>query len=212
MMKPFYTTIIILVSFGLVCCKDKVQKNQNQRFTYDVPSDGMGKGSLFESIKLIRDSLKLDTLENGYDSLQIRIWLGYSFTYKQQLIILKNHKGNWNAYYFEIKPHYYERTDSLISFEKYVAKKNPKMLWQDFIKTLYSYKILTLPDYSRIKGYKAPALHGNGIVIEVSDMHSYRLYSYPLPKLAQEFSEAKNIENILNLLTQEFDIKLLGSI
>lgn len=194
-------------------CKNNLNEIDNQQigFTSDIATDTKGKQSLFESIKLIRDSLKLDTLENGYDSLQIRFWIGYSFTSKQQVIILKNQQGNWKSYYCEYMPHYIKNTDSLIYFEKNIINKVPKSSWNTFIDKLYSYDVLILPDYSKLTDYPIPN-DANGITIEVSTKNSYRLYHYPSPGLARGFSEARNMENILNLVIQELDIKLLASI
>jgi len=90
-MKFFISLLSILtLNFAPFLAKNKIANYQNEEFKRDLPDDGMGKGSLFQSLAFISDSLKLDTLENGYDSLQIRLWFVFpGVTFKQQLIILK---------------------------------------------------------------------------------------------------------------------------
>ncbi|NNV54748.1 hypothetical protein [Limnovirga soli] len=215
-MKQF--TIICLIGISLFSEKCDLQTNQSKLnpedlFQKEVPYDGMSKGSLFASITFIRDSLKLDTLEKGFDSLQIRIWLGYSFTSRQQLIILKNSKGNWKSYYYEFNPYYFyrEKEDSLLYFEKSIIEKKPKVSWNDFMNRLYGNQILTLPQYKKIKNYEIPN-DPNYISIEISTETYYRLYQYASPIFGSKVPEAKYVENIINIITNEFDIRLYAPI
>lgn len=202
------TSFFIIITIILLSCTHSSKNSQIMTFKRDLPPDSTGKNSLFASIIFIRDSLQLDTLENGFDSLQIRIWLKYTSDLKQKSIIIKNKKGTWSAYYYEFKPKYYFGTDSLLYFEKHISEKYPKISWHDFMDKLYRYKISTLPDFTKVKGYYYPATHNDVVAIEVSTVNEYRLYNYPSPALMTEFSEAKNVEKILNLITQEFDIFL----
>src|ERR1700744_4521796 len=98
--------------------KEWEKLNQTTGFIREVSLDTKGKGSLLKSLDFIRDSLRLDTLENGYDGLQIRIWYGYSFTYRQQVIVIKNQGGTWSGNYYQFQPHYFKLSDSLLYFEK----------------------------------------------------------------------------------------------
>jgi hypothetical protein len=179
-------------------------------FIRDIPKDPDGKQDLYNSIVILRDSLKLDTLENGFDSLQIRIWFTYPFTDRQQLVILSRKHKQWEYKYIDYKPHYIkiQNKDSLIYIEKRAILKSPKGSWNEFTDSIYYFNIMTLPDYSTLKNYTLPT-DPDGKIFEIGTKHEYRLYYYPSSTLSTEFRESRDVNNIVRLFEKEFDFKRL---
>ncbi len=74
------STGLILVSALFFCCNDKSEiklenNNEVKTFHQDIPLVKGDFSSLYTGTIWTRDFLgELDTLENGYDSLQIRLW------------------------------------------------------------------------------------------------------------------------------------------
>jgi hypothetical protein len=62
MRKGKLSFIFIAILLTVVSCENKSNKRQNSVFVHDLPSDGKGKSSLFHSIEIIRDFLRLDKI------------------------------------------------------------------------------------------------------------------------------------------------------
>jgi len=176
----------------------------------DIPVDKKGNKVLSYISKVRATSLlKLDTLENGFDSLQIRIWYGYARIDSGQLFVLKNVNGKWNAEMLTLVYHMSRNEDSLLSIGKSSISGEPKSGWISFYNRLFKLKVMSLPDMRKISNYPDIA-DGNGISIETAIISKYRYYSYQEPIYAQErVKEARNIEQILELIESEFDFKRL---
>ena len=82
--------LILLISSGALCkCAYTpepryVNKTIAPGFFRDVPEE-----YFYEFINQDAFALQLDSLEAGYDSLQIRIWLGHSLARVRHVVILK---------------------------------------------------------------------------------------------------------------------------
>jgi hypothetical protein len=186
----------------LFSCTSNVNNKLNRSFFRDSFPEKEGK-ELFESINKIRDSLKLDTLENGFDSLQIRIWLADA--HKQEVIIIKNKKGVWDAEFILFRPILNKKMDSVLFFAKNMIRKEPKEPWPSLINKLINYHILTLPDQGRLSGYEHP-YDGLNTTFEIATKTVYRLYSYHEPGVNKQLQQARDVVNILDTIKSEFDV------
>lgn len=204
MKRNHYPLILVLVCAWQCQNSTTGQKDPDQSIVRDLPPDGMEPGSLFASLKLIRDSLRLDTLENGFDSLEIRIWLSYSFTLRQQLVVIKSQRGTTTGCFYDFEPQLNSSGDSLDSFRITRVPKYPNSSLSYFLDTLYVYRILTLPGYEKSEKY-LDSTHPNEMTVEVATKNKYRLYQYPIPTY-QLSGDARTIKDILKLITNEFNI------
>lgn len=159
--------------------------------------------------RLIAEKLGLKTLEEGIDSIEVRIWCGYAALDSAQLVIIRNLEGRWRAELYSLVFEIVDNQDELTSFSKEPILAKPKSGWQRFSKELFSLGITTLPDVDKVEGY--PQHTGrDGFVIEVAKKEKYRIYSYPEPYTRQEkFWQARNMVSIIELLKQEFGFKQL---
>jgi hypothetical protein len=91
-----------------------------------------------------------------------------------------------------------------------VIKTNvvPKNGWTNLIIGLYKNQIKTLQDMNNIEGLDDSWTDGWGCSIEIGAKEKYRFYNYHSPEhFEKEFSQAKNMVNIVNLVQTEFGIK-----
>jgi hypothetical protein len=206
--------LISLISFlitVLYSCKAQVQSpvlnsesNRRDTILKEIPINKNGKQSLYYKITKEKiNELGLDSLESGYDSLQIRIWFDYSLAFKKHLIVLKRNSGVWHGEFYTYK--YYLSTNTI--GEKSKNNVTPKSGWNHFVKELFGLKIISLPN-----GLEIPGLGGGedgaSYNIEVATKNLYRYYSYWSPKSTEnKFWQAKNMVQIIKLLEREFNFK-----
>src|SRR5580692_4519236 len=59
------------------------------QFIRDIPKQKYEASTLLAGVRATKDSLGLDNLENGYDSLQIRMWFTYPMSDSEQVLTIK---------------------------------------------------------------------------------------------------------------------------
>jgi hypothetical protein len=157
----------------------------------------------------VENKLGLYALENGFDSLEIRIWLGYAGTDKEQLIIIKNDSKQWLSSIHLLTYVYIINRDSLTARSDSINNKVPKIGFARLIDSLNYWKVSSLPDMSDVPNYQT-SIDGSAITVEIATKKSYRIYTYQNPYFQQDkFEEARNIERIIEILEREFDFKRL---
>jgi hypothetical protein len=196
--------ILFLIIYSFSPCSGQT-KGDTSKFKRDVPKE---KEGFPENLTRIYDTrqkvkkMKLDNLENGYDSLQIRIWYDYELKIEKNMLIIKCQNGVWSA----ISYIYEDRGDTIAKFRK--EHLSPKAGWNSFINELYALKIATLPDMHQIPGMEG-GLDGITYNIEYATKYQYRYYGYWGPAEFQDkYWQAKNMVKILNLIEKEFGIKM----
>jgi hypothetical protein len=157
--------------------------------------------------------LGLDSLQNGSDSLQIRIWYDYSIVRTRKLFVIKRTNSIWTAslYTMSVTDKTEKDLQELNSPEKIKLEKTenlqPKIGWDKFINKLLSLQIISLPDMYSISGMKVGMEDGMTYCIEVAMKHKYRFYSYSNPnEIKEKYWQAKNMSDIINLLNSELEV------
>jgi hypothetical protein len=141
--------------------------------------------------------LGLDKLESGFDSLQIRIWHGHGLLIPTYLHVIKRSGGKWEAFQYQIG-------DPDGSPTVTVTPLTPKSGWDNFIEKLSDLKITTLPNMTDIPGLIDNWADGTYCDIEMATTKTYRFYYYHQASgFSAQFWQAKNIVDILKLITQE---------
>lgn len=140
--------------------------------------------------------------DKGYDSIAIRLFYNYFGPEADIVEIRKNCEG-WIGQYIKIK----RRTENE-NVKVDVLKKVfviPKSGWQKFTNKIFDLGITTLPDFSEIPNYN-PSNDGHSLNVEISTKTYYRIYSYLNPKTKPDIEQAQKIEQIMDLIEQEFSI------
>lgn len=174
-------------------------------FKKEIPTFN-GSFDLFYKLKKQKeDQLKLDSLESGFDSLQIRIWYDYALFQSKDLIIIKRTKGKWTAEYFEMIVNWDpgKKTETIISNK--IKPIMPESGWDSFITKLLNLDVMTLINMEDIPGLQDSWDDGVTYNVEVAEKRLYRFYSYHLPeKFEDKYWQAKKMVQILNLISNEF--------
>lgn len=159
----------------------------------------------------IESLLKIPSLENGFDSLEIRIWYAYALRDKEQLVIIKHTDTSWSAELNTLTFHYSKNNDSILSISKQSISKYPKSGWNSFLLNLNKLDFYTLPDYKQIQNYDT-GTDSDAITIEFATKNKYRIYTYIQPSMyTTKFKEAVQIECIMELIEREFEFLRLRS-
>lgn len=211
-------TVILLLSFVLSYC---TFQNSNNNFSLvkcdttlnlDTPSFSRFNvinryGKFNPAVRFIQFDTKKAGLKNyinGYDSIAIRLWYQYSGS-ESEIVEIRKHCTGWVADFFTIKTHM-EQDDTIVNIISKRIGQEPKSGWANFTKKLFELNITTLPDFSEIPEYNA-ANDGQSVDVEISTNKYYRVYSYLGPKTKPEIKEAKNLEEIMELIETEFGVK-----
>jgi hypothetical protein len=174
-------------------------------FKKEIPTYPSGGADIFYRLaKTKQKQLGLDSLESGFDNLQIRIWYDFSLVKERNLVVITNRDTKWQATIYNLEVDWDGHTETILS--KTVKQVTPKSSWDILLKKLMNFKILTLPDQNDIPNYGGGA-DGNTYNIEVATKNQYRFYGYWEPQMYQDkYWQAKSMANILKLINQEFDV------
>ena len=71
-------------------------------------------------------------LENGFDSLGIRMWYSPAYVDSIKLISIKNINSKWVAHVSDYKIYYNKNRNLIDSLSGVTRKKDPKSGWQYF--------------------------------------------------------------------------------
>jgi len=167
----------------------------------DIPLNK--QDSSYKNLKKdIENKLGIGSIEDGFDSLQIRIWtIGYK-SFDENLIMISNTKGIWSAKILLIN-FKYDKSNTLVAIDKQITNNEPKSSWNTFVDSLIKYDILTLPDYTTLPNYSVMA-DSKGTTVEIATKDRYRIYSYPDVDLhISKSPEAYKIHQILKFLSKE---------
>lgn len=178
----------------------------------DIPVDKKGRSILFDRLRVARDSIGgLDVLENGFDSLQIRIWYSYAFKDSSQILIIRSSQQQWSAQLITNAWSEHSKEGRTV-LKKDIRQLRPQNGWQQLIYKLWGLKFPTLPDYSSIAGYPE-TMDGDQVIVEIATRKNYRMFSYKDPILAKaSIKEAKMMVEILKLLEKELQFHQLRGI
>jgi hypothetical protein len=191
------SAIFLCTVFSIATCLGQA----NKPFLKDVPVPYRGTLPYYYRNKSkVEEKMGLRSIENGFDSIQVRIWYGYGRTDSSQLVVLTKTQAGWKSIFYNFK--YYiddiKRKIDSIGIQK--EFRTPKSGWQSFSSNLFGLSITTLPDNTSLRYYPDYA-DGSDIIIEVATKTYYRIYHYTGPHLSfGKIKQADKIESILKLI------------
>jgi len=147
-----------------------------------------------------RWNLNLDTLEFGFRTLQIRIWLGNTMARVNHVVVIKRLNNEWFGLLYKLKRNETE-------YESAIENIKPKAGWNNLIDSLEKLKLFSIDNRLDSKDYD-----GNGggdipfHIVEISTPTKYHSYEYDiLDGYTERFWQVKNVQLISELLEHEFD-------
>jgi len=212
------TILIICMQSNISCDFKKGEENilaiQKDSSIIDIPKNKQGNYRLmYRMCKQDEKLLGLDSLQIGFDSMQIRIWFEPGMFYKKQMIILKNSHGSWEGQLISWTLDYgNENSPKHTIIDKKIENIYPKSGWDKYITELIRLNIITLPDDSNIKGVESGGGDLRITSIEIATKTMYRFYTYTEPDgYNKQFKELQDIENIIHHTGKEFPQILIAA-
>jgi hypothetical protein len=203
MKSRFLLALILIV---LTACG--THHANNRVVIKEIPQWNNGVKDLFYRLDVQKSKqLKLDDIENGFDSLQIHIWYEYSLADIRKLIVLKYRNKKWSGSYYYIHADwkYQTETDSVTKFT--LTPLKPRSGWGPFTKSILNRGIVTLPNLEKIIPPNISFTDGSTCNIEIATKNQYRYYRYLYyPEFAKQYWQAKNMYEILDIIKAEFGI------
>jgi len=167
--------------------------------------------------RILDSSLKLSSLENGFDSIQIRIWYGCPQCKEDMFVILKNEDKSWSAQISKLKITSLDSNcpDFRFCYSYYYKNKTqlkkPRSGWKSFIDSLFNLKILSMEDQGWPPNFFPGHTDVGGMFVELATKNTYRQYKYIDPRTWKgsdpNYWKAENVIKIMRLLNKEFDIE-----
>jgi hypothetical protein len=205
--------ILTLTAWFFAACKGETNPTPHsiafadttKPFKKEIPTYQNGGVDLFyELAKTKQKQLGLDSLEHGFDNLQIRVWYDFALVRERKLVIITNKDTSWTATIYDLQVDWDGRTETILS--KQVKQVTPKSGWAAFSRQLLNLKVLTLPNQFDIPNYGG-GNDGRTYNVEVATKNQYRFYGYWEPQeYRDKFWQAKNMADILSLFEQELGV------
>ncbi len=206
--RIFIFTIMLLFFFS---CKGQAQSSNSsivfadttKPFKKEIPTYKNGRVNIFyELAKTKQKQLGLDSLEKGFDNLQIRVWYDFALVRERILVIITNKDTVWTATIYYLNVDWDGKTETILS--KRIKQVTPKSGWAAFSKKILDLQIITLPNQDDVKDY-GRGFDGRTYNVEVATKNQYRFYCYWEPQANQnKHWQAKNMADILDLFEKEF--------
>ena len=196
---------IKLILFLIICGCYGQSKHIETEIKKEIPTWSDGEVDLFYKLtKQKREQLKLRDLEEGFDSLQIRVWIDYSLIDFRELYTFEYQNNKWEGVYYFMRTDWNSSnlTETITETKRKII--NPKSGWKDFSNKLIELEITTLPNMGDIEGLVDGWTDGTTYNVEIGTKNNYRFYSYHLPDKFTEFWQAQNMVEILKLIEEEF--------
>ena len=205
----FFLPILVTVFITVNSCLDSPKKKLapetvGQRVIKKIPKDRYGRNyPYYNMAQEYTKDVGLNPLNDGFDSIFLRIW--YPYRSNVQVIDIKKIVEKWDAEYHSMEIDLIN--DKLHAVNIKTQQIHPESGWNSFTSNLFSLNILNMPHQSELSGYESGDADGTSITVEIATRKSYRIYSYTNPNVHLEFPEAKQVENIMELIENELGVK-----
>ena len=199
---------VITLYFLYSCSENKtIQKCPVGSFKSDIPAAFGDSGFVQRKQKLLK-SVGLAPLTQGFSQMQVRIWYGYPYSDRDNLLLFSKTADKWKGEIWEIKywSKIFDGKDSVFADKRNVT---PRCGWNLFMDSLINHGLLTLKDCSNIPGYSCEDA-GNNIIVEFASCDAYRIYHLSEPSLrAAKFEEAKSVTEISTIIERQLSFRRL---
>jgi hypothetical protein len=126
-----FNLIIVILLF--TSCKEQTHSSSplvfvdtTKPFKKEIPTYQNGGIDIFyELAKAKQTQLGLDSIENGFDNLQIRVWYDFALVRERKLVVITNKDTNWTATVYDLQVDWDGKTETILS--KKTKQVTPKI-------------------------------------------------------------------------------------
>jgi len=149
---------------------------------------------------------RLDSLAAGFDSIQIRVWLGCDLCKLKHVVIIENTGLHWDAKLVTLGPPLSFDEDGQYSIDLTgVTACAPLHGWDYFLNKMKELRITELPNGEDVDGFKGCGADGMLYLFEIATRYKYRFLNYGCAEdYADKIWQANNVLTFANLLEEEF--------
>ena len=219
--------IILFTSLILTSCYNTLLPLRIPTSSPKIPDNSINKeiprypnNRIFKYYKFTKQKQKqldLSVPENGFDSLQIRLW----FTYPENLyqfgeLLELNFKPGQEPFakYYKLDIFFNPtREYEVINFHKDTIVKEPKNGWIELSNKIKSLKITELPTISDLKEFQDSVMFDDlfnntslTVVTEVSTNSCYRYFEYNNFDKYQEIKEVNNMYTFIKYIREDLSM------
>lgn len=144
----------------------------------------------------ISKSAGLNLINNGFDSVIIRVWYFDNYVTDVKDIICEN--GNWNAVNHLISKEF--SNGEVVKVRVKSKQILPKSDWKQLVDSVKKLAVIDVPKMYKYSG----ASDAPFIVIEIASKNSYQLDAYVLPVILHQFPKSDSVIAFANYLESEF--------
>lgn len=204
----------LIIAYLFISCNQKISNNDiHQKINFG--------DSIREYINLNREigvpyiqriilAAGLDSLDNGYEDMQLRIWLGHSLAKKHDIIILKYKNNKWHGErlsFTKVGNSMFNTKIKILLYEKIF----PKSGWSTFFNIVENSQIFTaLKDDTPLNCCNSGGTDGIVYTFELATKNKFHLHSYSNPTSdGPNNIHSKEVLAFANLLEKEFDFEYI---
>jgi hypothetical protein len=205
--------IAILCVIALASCqgqeksnRQEIETNDKQSVSEDIRTDTADIWNSFHEVRQLASQLNLGLVEDGFDSLQIRVWFDYSMAKKRHLIIIQRKNNRWSGYLYDMNVRAVDTLNYHVLVDYSKKDIEPLSGWENLISNLNLLKIQELSDTSQ------SGTDGTTYCVEILTSNKYTYYNFWEPEYTKDIKWASaNMVRIRALLEREFSFNSLKS-
>jgi hypothetical protein len=153
------------------------------------------------------DSLGLNRIDKGFDSIEIRISFTYSNSLAGKMVVIRNlDSKKWTSLIYTYTPLLNDSGNKITRYHKSKILLRPKNGYNKIIADLKKSNFFSLPGEDTDKSYLNESHHPNLMTVEFATKDEYKFYKYPIPFLGLKGRSNFDVKKIADLIKSEFDL------
>lgn len=206
--------LIFFIAFIYSCNSNKCNDNTiNQAInnfsnkislSKDIPVDKYGgKDSFYLRLQKQFANFSFERIDTLCEDFTIRITSDFDNSGIMGVLSCKLRSNEWEGMYYKFVGVIPGATVKDIKIDSNLV--TPNSGWCNFINTIFSNKILSLPNMNEIPGFDVVMADGGYSFFEIASKYRYRFYYYYSPLSPDiQFEECKNVNEILKTIEENF--------
>jgi len=197
--------------FRIPTSSPTIPENSVEKEITRYPNNRLSKYYKFTKQK--QKQLNLSIPENGYDSLQIRLWFTYPENLHQfgELLELNFKSGqNPSVKYYKLSIFFNPtREYEVVNYFKDTLIKEPKNGWDNLLNEIFNLRIKELPTISDLEEFQDPVMRDDlfnntslTVVTEVATVSNYRYFEYNNFEKYQSINEVNRMFTFIKYLRE----------
>ncbi len=202
--------LVLIFLFTISCNEPGLLSHPDKKlFIKEIPLYTNGQPVIsYDLTKGFSQKLNPSTIENGTDSLRIRIWYDFSLIGNKKMIDIVCTTATCSAKLYQWVGYMtFDSSKKIIVEDIKTSQLIPKTNWNNILNNIKQLKILELPTMDSIPDLRDSWADGHNVSFEIGTKDKYRFYCYHMAeKFADRFWQAANVDKFLDILEVELNV------